>query len=105
LRQLIDRIALRHAGDGPVTAGDVPEEDRPPNGDIQRAWPDERFERSLADAITVGATLKEISQTTTQVAIRIAVQSEHGNLQRAARRLGITDRALQMRKAAGQFES
>ena len=49
----------------------------------------------------MGATLKEISQTATQTAIRIAVQSEKGNLQKAARRLGITDRALQARKAAG----
>jgi len=105
LRQLIDRIVLRHAGHGPVTAGDIPEEDRPPDGEFQRAWPDERFEESVADAIALGASLKEISQTTTQAAIRIAVQSERGNLQRAARRLGITDRALQMRKAAGQLES
>jgi transcriptional regulator with PAS, ATPase and Fis domain len=44
--------------------------------------------------------LKEISQATTETAIRIAVQSEKGNLQRAARRLGVTDRALQMRRAS-----
>jgi hypothetical protein len=29
------------------------------------------------------------------------VQSEDGNLQRAAKRLGVTDRALQLRRAAG----
>jgi transcriptional regulator with GAF, ATPase, and Fis domain len=105
LQQLIHRIALRHTGEGLVTAGEIPEEDRPAGGELQRVWPDERFEQSVADAIAVGASLKEIGQTTTQVAIRIAVQSENGNLQRAARRLGITDRALQMRKAAGQFDS
>ncbi|HEY7335362.1 MAG TPA: sigma 54-interacting transcriptional regulator [Bryobacteraceae bacterium] len=104
LQQLIHRIALRHTGDGPVTAGEIPEEDRPSGGELQRAWPDEKFEQSVADAVALGASLKEIGQTTTQVAIRIAVQSENGNLQRAARRLGITDRALQMRKAAGQLE-
>jgi transcriptional regulator with GAF, ATPase, and Fis domain len=104
LRQLIQRIALRHAGAGAITAGDVPEGDRPPGGELERGWPDERFEQSIAAAIALGAGLKEIGQTTTQVAIRIAVQSEKGNLQRAAARLGITDRALQMRKAAGQIE-
>jgi transcriptional regulator with GAF, ATPase, and Fis domain len=104
LRQLIGRIAFRHAGNGPVTAGDIPEEDRPAGGEFQRAWPDERFEESLAEAIALGASLKEISQTTSQAAMRIAVQCEQGNLQRAARRLGITDRALQMRKAAGQLD-
>jgi transcriptional regulator with GAF, ATPase, and Fis domain len=104
LQQLIHRIAVRHAGDGLVTAGEIPEEDRPPTGELQRAWPDARFEQSIADAVALGASLKEIGQTTTQVTIRIAVQSEKGNLQRAARRLGITDRALQMRKAAGHLD-
>ena len=105
LRQLVYRIALRHTGDGPITAGDVPEEDRPAAGEFRRAWPDDRFEQSLADAITLGASLKEITQTATQTAIRIAVQSENGNLQRAARRLGITDRALQARRAAGLLDA
>lgn len=103
LRQLVQRIALRHAGEGPITAGDIPEKDRPQGGAFERAWPDEQFEESIATAITLGAGIKEISQTTVQVAIRIAVQSEKGNLQRAAKRLGITDRALQMRRAAGQL--
>ena len=31
---------------------------------------------------------------------RIAMQEENGNLRNAARRLGVTDRALQMRRAA-----
>jgi transcriptional regulator with GAF, ATPase, and Fis domain len=98
LRQLIHRIAYRHVGAGPVTAGDIPEEDRPPAGELPRTWPDEHLERAIADAITLGVGLKEISQATTETAVRIAVQSEKGNLQRAARRLGVTDRALQMRR-------
>lgn len=62
-------------------------------------WPDGRFEESIAEALDHGAGLKQISQAAADVAIRIAVQREEGNLQRAARRLGVTDRALQMRKA------
>jgi hypothetical protein len=34
------------------------------------------------------------------MAVNIAVGDEQGNLQKAARKLGVTDRALQMRKAA-----
>jgi hypothetical protein len=34
------------------------------------------------------------------MAMRVVVHEEHGNLQLAARRLGVTDRALQMRRAA-----
>jgi transcriptional regulator with GAF, ATPase, and Fis domain len=105
LRQLVQRIAIRYPGTGPITAGDLPEEDRPtPNGS-SRVWPDERFERSIGEAITLGTSLKEISQTTARTAIRIAVDSENGNLRRAAVRLGITDRALQMRRAADQLAS
>ena len=103
LRQLIERMAHRHAGPGPITVGDIPEEDRPAEGAVLLAWPDERLERTIAAAIALGATLKEISSATTAAAIRIAVQSERGNLQRAAKRLGVTDRALQMRRAAGMI--
>jgi len=103
LRQLIERIAHRHAGSGPITVGDIPEDDRPAEGAVLLAWPDQKLERTIADAIALGASLKEISSATTATAIRIAVQSERGNLQRAAKRLGVTDRALQMRRAAGMI--
>jgi hypothetical protein len=44
--------------------------------------------------------LKEISQAAADTATRIAMQQENGNLRDAARKLGVTDRALQMRRAA-----
>jgi transcriptional regulator with GAF, ATPase, and Fis domain len=100
LRHLIERIVHRHVGPGPITAGDIPEEDRPA-GEWKQAWPDEQFDKTISSAILLGAGLKEITQITTETAIRIAVQSEKGNLQRAAKKLGVTDRALQLRKAAG----
>jgi DNA-binding NtrC family response regulator len=103
LRQLTERIAHRHTGPGPITAGDIPEEDRPREGGIPISWPDEDFERSISNAIATGASLKEITQTAADTAIRIAVQSEGRNLQRAAGKLGITDRALQMRRASGKI--
>jgi hypothetical protein len=34
------------------------------------------------------------------MAMRVVVNEENGNLRIAARRLGVTDRALQMRRAA-----
>jgi len=105
LRHLIQRITHRHVGSGPITAGDIPEEDRPPKGDLQRVWPDEQFDKTISDAILLGARLKEITQVTTETAIRIAVQSENGNLQRAARKLGVTDRALQLRRASGKISA
>ena len=105
LRQLVQRIAHRHVGPGPITVGDVPEDDRPAKGVWDRGWPDENLEKTIANAITLGAGLKEISQSTTQAAIRIAIQSENGNIQRAAKKLGVTDRALQLRRASGKISA
>jgi transcriptional regulator with GAF, ATPase, and Fis domain len=103
LRQLLQRIAQRHVGAGPVTPGDIPEEDRPSESDVSARWETGQLDQAVAQAIAMGTGLRGIAQATTDAAIRIAVQSEKGNLQKAAKRLGVTDRALQMRKASGKF--
>jgi transcriptional regulator with GAF, ATPase, and Fis domain len=103
LYQLMQRISTRYARSGPITVGDLPEEDRPVGGTFRRAWPDKRFEMSIAEAVMLGTSLKQISQVTTQTVMRVAVESERGNIKRAAARLGITDRALQVRRASGQL--
>jgi transcriptional regulator with GAF, ATPase, and Fis domain len=100
LRQVISRLMSRHLGPGPVTVGAIPEEERlsahvPPGG-----WLDEDFECAIRRALAMGASLKEIGCAAEDTAVKIAVHSEDGNLQRAAQRLGVTDRALQMRRAA-----
>jgi phosphogluconate dehydratase len=50
-------------------------------------------------AISVGLGLKEIGQIATDCAIQVAIEQERGNLHRAATRLDVTDRALQLRRA------
>jgi len=101
LRQLVTRMAKRHVGDGPITVGDIPENESPFAAEMMhRDWKDAEFQRAIRHALTRGVNLKQISNGAIEVAIRIAMEDEQGNLQRAARRLGITDRALQMRKAA-----
>ena len=106
LKQLISRISYRHVGPGPITAGDIPPEERPrglqPNSNH---WRDEAFEAVIRRAVAAGAGLKEISQAATESAIRIVTDDEEGNLRRTARRLGVTDRALQMRRAAQRGRS
>jgi transcriptional regulator with GAF, ATPase, and Fis domain len=103
LYQLMQRIAARYSCSGPITVGDLPEEDRPVGGTFRRAWPNKQFEMSIAEAVMLGTSLKQISQVTTQTVMRVAVESERGNIRRAATRLGITDRALQVRRASGQL--
>ncbi len=59
------------------------------------------FIDAIEAAIARGVGLREIGRAASAAAMRIALAQEGGNLQRAARRLGVTDRALQMRRASG----
>jgi transcriptional regulator with PAS, ATPase and Fis domain len=99
LKQLVTRINARYVGAGPVTLGALPEDERPENMDDYTTWRDNQFEQDIRKALTYGAGLKEISQYASETAINIAVSNEEGNLQKAAKVLGVTDRALQMRRA------
>jgi transcriptional regulator with GAF, ATPase, and Fis domain len=105
LRQLIARICGRHVGPGPITIGDLPDNEHPDGIPAKDSWRIPAFESSIAQALSLGVGLKEISQAAADAATRIAVEEENGNLRDAARRLGITDRALQMRRAARRQHS
>jgi DNA-binding NtrC family response regulator len=98
LRQLVIRAASRHVGDGLITFADIPEDERPRVPLPLLPWPDFEFERAVERAITLGIGMKDISRIACDVAVRLAIQSR-GNLQDAARLLGVSDRALQMRQA------
>ena len=50
-------------------------------------------------ALAQEVTLRAIGEAAKATAIRLALAEENGNVRRAARRLGVTDRALQMRRA------
>ena len=101
LRQLVRRIAHRHLGRGPITVGDVPEDEIPrAAAGLAGDWREAGLERTIRHAQALGVTLREIGTGAAEVAIRVALEDSAGNLQRAARKLGVTDRALQMRRAA-----
>lgn len=99
LKQLVTRISHLHVGDGLITLGDLPEEERAHNAAWTDEWRDARFDQAVRRALTLGAGLRELSQYAADAAIRIAIGEEEGNLQRAAIKLGVTDRALQLRRA------
>lgn len=103
LEHLVSRISQIHVGDGPVSIGDIPQDERPGEGTLEPDWRDAQFERALRRALLLGARLKDLSDYTRETAIHLAVSSENGNLQRAARKLGVTDRTLQMRRANQQI--
>jgi len=99
LRLVARRLANRHTGPGPITPGEVPDADRP----CQELPSNIRLEQQIGgvvrQAVSMGVGLKELGRSVADSAIRAAIEFEQGNLQRAARRLGVTDRALQMRRA------
>ena len=99
LRRVVSWLCQHHAGPGPVTLGDVPAAERPqhaaPPGDAL----EQRFALAVHEALDRGLGLKEIGAVAAESAIRLAIERERGNLHRAAQRLGVTDRALQLRRA------
>lgn len=99
LQQTVSRLMYRHAGGRTISIGCVPADERPVHEPDQTVWLDCHFERPIQRAVLLGAPLKEIGRAAEDVAIRCATDEEDGNLQRAARRLGVTDRALQLRRA------
>ena len=99
LKRLVMRLHTRHAGPGPITIGALLIDDRPGRAGTPQPWEEPGFLLALQRALDQGIALKEIGRAVTNVAIRMSIEQENGNLQRAARRLGVTDRALQMRRA------
>jgi transcriptional regulator with GAF, ATPase, and Fis domain len=100
LRTVIERIVKRHVSTGPLTVGDIPEEERPKGASPFQFSTDPRFEDAVRHAMSLGLGLKEIGNAASETAIRIAVNEAAGNLQHAAQKLKVTDRALQLRRAA-----
>jgi len=97
LKQLMSRIRLRHVGPGPVSAGDVPPSERP--GRAPRTdWRDD-LARPVTMAVALGVPLRELLDAAREAAIAAAVLRADGSLRRAAGRLGVSDRTLQMHRA------
>jgi transcriptional regulator with GAF, ATPase, and Fis domain len=105
LKQLIYRILYSHVGPGPITVGDVPETERPADAQVPADWRDASLESAIRRALGRGVGLREIGRATAEMTIRIALALEDGNVARAARRLGVTDRALQMRRATRRLRA
>jgi DNA-binding NtrC family response regulator len=104
LRLLMARIAARHVGQGPITVGSLPDAERPGTGGTQvPLWWQGPFEQAIGHAVSIGVGLREIGRVAQQTAVQVAVTAERGNLRRASRLLGVTERALQLRRSSGDL--
>jgi transcriptional regulator with GAF, ATPase, and Fis domain len=99
LQQTVSRLMYRLTNDRMISIGCVPANERPVLQSDETTW-HRHFEVPIQRAVLSGVALKEIGRAAEDAAIRCATDVEDGNLQRAARRLGVTDRALQLRRAS-----
>jgi transcriptional regulator with GAF, ATPase, and Fis domain len=95
LKQLVGRAYHRWVGPGPLGYAALPEEEW---GAAQPS-PERELEQPMRRVLASRLSLKEIGRVATDVAVRVALEDAAGNLQRAAAALGVTDRALQLRRA------
>jgi DNA-binding NtrC family response regulator len=98
LRSLILRITHRHLGDGLVTAGDIPDQERPAPRQPVAAWPDHRFTDSIRGAMALGATLDDITAAAVDTAMRLT--GEGGDPPPSAPTRDVADRAAHRRSQA-----
>lgn len=99
LKQLISRMMNRLGENGRLTIGMIPEEERPIVDGRPVSWCDQHFERTIHQAVMLGVGLKEIGKMAEDIAVRLAVREENGNLQKAASKLGVSDRTVQKKQA------
>jgi transcriptional regulator with GAF, ATPase, and Fis domain len=104
LRQLAFRIAARHVGSGAITPGDLPTQDWPAVAssdecDEPTAVRGEILADAVRRAVAEGTTLRQLREEVTQLAVDAALDESGGKVRAAAQRLGVTDRALQLRRA------
>ena len=63
LKQVVSRMSYRHVGPGPLTAGDIPQEERPTLDAAPSEWRDGSFEAAIGRAVGMGIGLKRKSAT------------------------------------------
>ena len=97
LRQLMARLHAAHVGPGPITAGEVPAADRPaPPAGRRTADVGVALDNAVTQALDAEPSLKALIERVRVTAIDVALEQSGHSVARAARRLGITERALQM---------
>ncbi|MEP7363005.1 MAG: sigma 54-interacting transcriptional regulator [Acidobacteriota bacterium] len=101
LRQLVARMMHRHCGTRMISPASLPDQERPSASGQLALWPDDSFLSSVRNALALGVGLQEIAREAKEAALNAAMELEDGSVKRAAERLGVTERAIQLRRAKG----
>lgn len=125
LRHVAIRVAARHPGRGRITLGHLARNDRtPPGSDCPEADPpaaaaepaDDFGSSAPPDAggdpvqgvvrrlLDDGYSLREITKLVSDRAVDVALEAANGSTKAAAAILGMTERAVQLRRAAGRTD-
>jgi transcriptional regulator with GAF, ATPase, and Fis domain len=100
LKQLMARMACRHAGPGPLTPGDIPLSERP-TSHVTGGWhQDPALAAAVSKAVVAGAELRPLKEAVADLAVAAALRADAGSVALAARRLSVSDRAIQLRLAS-----
>ena len=99
LSQLVQRIAARHAGPGPISIGDVPPVDRPRETAVD-ANSGSDISSFIDEAVNRGHTLRRVREIVNDEMIRHTIDAEaqlggKAISRRVAERLGVSERTVQ----------
>lgn len=96
LRQLVQRMALKHVRHNKITIGELPAADRQLASATQRSnRPPESMEALIRKALLTGEDWWKLKDRISETAIEVALDLENNNKQKAAKRLGVDVRTVQ----------
>lgn len=99
LKNLITRIALKYIGKGPITLGDVPEEDRNLKASFEENWYENSvFTNKITEALNNGYDVKSIMDTVKSIITKAALATASNNKE-VSQLLGKSERWIQLQKA------
>src|SRR5690606_3485608 len=94
LKQLLQRIALKHVDHKKITIGEVPLTDRLIKCNADKDTID-NLEGLIRKVLLTGEDLWLLKDKISETAIRVALELENNNKQKAAERLGVDVRTVQ----------
>ena len=95
LKQLVQRIAMKHVRHKKITIGEVPESDRIYHSDNKAMNNIEGIEELIRKALLTGENWWKLKDKISETAISVALELENNNKQKAAERLGVDVRTVQ----------